>query len=495
MGFIDKVFNLIMSLFLAGPGNLFTVVFQIIRILLYIQIIYKLYELFSGELKFDKALVRDLAQYILFATFVTLYPDFMKFISEIASRIGLMAGGSNIDLYKLDVPDIPFFRDIVSKYNNTDIPLPSTIMAHGIYNCMPILDAAQNSGFDVPASLFYYISWFFMMFCYIYLTGIFITIYFKYGITFGVGIIFIPFGIAKPTQFITEKFFGAVIGHAIEILILNFVLAVSVGVLASIRAILADNLSAENIAIAISVPFIFVIIFKNISNVAQALGSGSPSMTSMPNLGGMVMGAAAAGAAAFGAANLAKKGLIGSGKAGIQLAAGTGKAISAGSSAMKTFQDTMGLSGQSPSRLSFLGSGVQAFAKSAMSSVGGSFRTLGTNMAGKIMHGKNFTNQNPNAFSNSQGLRQHLTNRFVQGKQLGSKHGIESADRVLKPLSQENPNPSSTQPYSLNDKGYVMTPGLNGQGQLNSYTDNIKDKMGKVKSDNILSKMEKLNDE
>lgn len=134
---------------------------------------------------------------------------------------------------------------------------------------------------------------------------VFVT-YLEFLIVTALGVILIPFGVLKPTAFIAEKVFGAIVAFGVKLMVLAFIIAVAGPILAAIVAAFppeptwnqAFNLMIGSLALAA--------LAWHAPSVAAGLLAGSPTFSAGTAVGaGVAAGAGLYAAGVAGAATMA----------------------------------------------------------------------------------------------------------------------------------------------------------------------------------------------
>ncbi|WNL48565.1 P-type conjugative transfer protein TrbL (plasmid) [Dyella sp. BiH032] len=208
---------------------------------------------------------------------------------------------------------------------------PSRIVDIGMDVCQPIIDFLNSyetwnpakaliMGILLGGSMIGILASFFVI-----AINCFIT-YLEFYIVSVLTAIFVPFGVFKPTAFLSEKAIGAVIGQGVKLMVLAFIVAVSAPVIQSI------NLPAEPTIAQCWLTLLAVLAIAILAVHAPALAggilSGSPSL-SAGSAATTTLGAMAGMAAAGGGALIAGKAAAQGGAAAAHSASRVSGAVSA----------------------------------------------------------------------------------------------------------------------------------------------------------------------
>lgn len=212
---------------------------------------------------------------------------------------------------------------------------PSAIVDVGMNVCQPIIDFLDSYTTLNPAkaitmaillglSLMGILASFFII-----ALNCFIT-YLDFYLVSVLSAIFVPFGVFKPTAFLSEKALGGVIGQGVKLMVLTFIMSVAGPVIASI-SLPAEPTIAQCFLTLLAVGAVMLL---SISAPALAGGimSGSPSL-SAGSAAATTLGAAAGLGAAGGAAIGATKAAVTAGSSAARAAARLTGAVSTAGSA------------------------------------------------------------------------------------------------------------------------------------------------------------------
>lgn len=409
MEFVDTAFIEIMKILVDGYNNLNGWIRGLLMLVFLIDLLLLAVRFMSGTADANKDLIEKLLTYGFWSLMIFIFPDFMDFMQSVFTSIGLVAGGTDPS-------------SVISETVKT--PLPTTILAQGIMNGQPIIDAFNKVDFlDVGSKIFYFVCWGIMMFAYVNITITFVMSYVEFAVLAGIGGIFLPFGLLKQTRFLSEKFLGSVTGHAIKLLLLNFILAVASPVLGTINALL-DNLTPNGILASITVTFIFMMLVQNIPSMATGLLSGSPTMSNNGFGAGAMMGVGAAVMAGR-ALKTAGQGLL---QGGVKGAGGIAKAVGAAQSAMGSYAQNAHDSGMMAKPGKMVAAALMGGGQSLAGSLGASFKSGAGSLVNRAMYGKNAAPK-PDSLKATRSAGEYIKNRFNQGNQ--SEYAAQTGNNLL----------------------------------------------------------------
>ena len=217
--------------------------------------------------------VRRILMIGLFLAIIENYDWLIHLVSEGFIQTGKDAGGKNLS----------FVRD------------PSTIVAAGFVVAMPIFD--HLSTYSGTAVLTHLHDIIISAICALLVVGAYFTIaiqifvtYLEFTIVSTLGLIFVPFGVLRPTAFMAEKLFGAIMSFGVKLMVLGFLVSVMVPIMKSFTLQGAPdwkpllNLVGACIAVAA--------LAWHAPGVAASLLTGAPTLTAASAGATTVAGAA-----------------------------------------------------------------------------------------------------------------------------------------------------------------------------------------------------------
>jgi len=156
---------------------------------------------------------------------------------------------------------------------------PTAIMAEGFKVCYNLTVEIANSGgwtqlthfLTCFAEYIFIISCFMIMAIQVFLVNV------ELGIITTLGLILIPFGVWKPTAFIAEKVFGAIISFGVKLMVLAFIMAVAYPLMIKL-ALPPDPSLVDFINTWLGAAMLAFLSF-HAPGVAAGLISGSPSLS------------------------------------------------------------------------------------------------------------------------------------------------------------------------------------------------------------------------
>ncbi len=241
----------------------------------------------------------------LFVFFVTTYPALLSSVLEGFVQTGLKAGGAPL----------------------TTLTDPSAIVTLGIQVSQPIIDhvAAYSVGsalanildvvMSLTAALLILLAYFVMA------IQVFVT-YLEFYLVAVLGLILLPFGVFRPTAFLAEKVFGAVISFGVKLMVLGFILGVTLPVVRTFR--LPPDPTWQQALLLLLASAAVTFLAWHGPAVAASLLAGTPSLTA-----GLATGTAVA--AAVGTRVLVQP-MLAAGRGAVSLTTAAGRAsLSTGS--------------------------------------------------------------------------------------------------------------------------------------------------------------------
>ena len=114
---------------------------------------------------------------------------------------------------------------------------PSEIMVQGFKVCQQLtIEMANNDGFSQFAQYIRnFIEYLLIIICFMIMAIQVFLVNVELGIITTLGIMLIPFGVWKPTAFIAEKVFGAIISFGVKLMVLSFILAIAYPLMRSLE--------------------------------------------------------------------------------------------------------------------------------------------------------------------------------------------------------------------------------------------------------------------
>jgi len=186
--------------------------------------------------------------------------------------------------------------------NTVLISDPSAIMGQGLIVTGPIFSSLQNiKGWNIIFQLqsfsLFLICGLLIIIAFIILAAqVFIT-YVEFGIISTLAMILLPFGVFKPTAFIAEKAFGAIISFGVKLMVLSFIISVAFPMMQSFA--LPPDPTLQDLFTMVAACFILVALAWHAPGLAAGLLSGSPvfSAATAASAGVSAFAGAAGGAA------------------------------------------------------------------------------------------------------------------------------------------------------------------------------------------------------
>ncbi len=259
-----------------------------------------------------KGLIQKLLVIGLFFFFIQQWQMLTTTTLQSFARVGATAGGASSSPGSLTGLSDP--SAIVAEGLNVIQPLSDKVdaMTQGTWTALKNLGTIMQLGLAMIGILFAF-----------FLLGIqCFLVYLEFYIVAVLSLILLPFGVFKPTAFIAEKAFGAVIAHGIKLMVLAFVIAIAQPVLQQIT--MPTDFSLRDAWCTLLAAMTICFLAWHAPSMAAGLLAGSPTLSA-----GQATGAAleTGGAALLGAAGIAA--------AGRAAASGVGATMQA-ASALKT---------------------------------------------------------------------------------------------------------------------------------------------------------------
>jgi type IV secretion system protein TrbL len=160
---------------------------------------------------------------------------------------------------------------------------PGSIFSRGLQLSQPIIDKvfadAASSYIGIPGGdgILMMVSVLFSLLCFALMAIQMFVTYIEYLLIASAGFILVPFGIFKPTAFLAERVFGAVIAFGVKLLILALVVGLSEGLLqqVAIPPEVSWQQSMEFCCLSLALAFLSL----HAPGIAQGLLSGSPTLS------------------------------------------------------------------------------------------------------------------------------------------------------------------------------------------------------------------------
>lgn len=459
MQFLDNALNLLTLSFMRGYNNLSGWINGLLALIFLIDLLFLAIKWMLG-MKDIKETANKVLNYGIWFLAVLIFPYFMNHVQRMFTSIGITAGTSasataHQSLYFGNAPGAAPVTD------TGRVPTPASILAQGIRNAQPLLDAGNNTSvFDLGARLFYLICWILMMISYVIMTVQFLVTYLEFSVLIGIGGIFMPFGLMQETRFLSEKFLGAATGHGIKIMLLNFIFSVGNLVLANISEIMKNNLKPDTILTAITVSVLFMILAQNVPAMAVGILSGTPALNDA-HLANTLRTVGAAAGAVRAATQLAGF----AGRGGLQglvgMGGGMAKAIGAGNNAADNFIQNVDAAGYTAPAGGTIKAWSGGAAKSLVGSLGSSAFSAASRGFNRMMWGKDAKwmqqMQKPDSLRTMGTARSYIANRFNQGKSgdignIAQTGGFKNATKkpYIPPFVEKphTPGPTATEHYT-----------------------------------------------
>lgn len=261
---LTNVLNFFESQFSSGRSSLLSDVQNILQILVILEVIFAGFYLALGTSADIKAIARKILVVGFFYWVILNYGDILRFVVDGFLYAGEKAGsGSSIDFATLRDPGRFFVRGM-------ELAKPLT---------NKLFSDINSSYFGIPS-----VDGLMLLFCIILTVfsfaiiaiQIFIT-YLEYLLVATAGFIVIPFGVFKPTAFLAERVFGAIIAFGIKLMVLALIIGVSDKFLqtVSVPATVSWQEAIELSVISLAISFLSL----HAPGVAQSLLSGTPHLS------------------------------------------------------------------------------------------------------------------------------------------------------------------------------------------------------------------------
>lgn len=217
---------------------------------------------------------------------------------------------------------------------------PSSIINLGLNITKPLADVLGEQGIlDIADGVAYAIMWLLSMLAFVIIAWqMFYCVLEFYLILALVGIL-LPFGFFEPTKFLAEKSIGAVIASGVKLMVLSFIVAVSMTIMAGLP-IPTDIPDLETGITMVMICGAIAFLAWNAPGVAAGLVAGSPSLSASTGVQNTMAAGIVAGGAALAAGSAAKY-------AGTKVAAMAGSAgqFTTQSGQMAALENAGGMSG------------------------------------------------------------------------------------------------------------------------------------------------------
>jgi len=155
---------------------------------------------------------------------------------------------------------------------------PSAILMEGFRVVANLATAlAEASPWELPAYFTNLIIFLLIILCYAIIAIQVFLVQVEFGIIATLGLILIPFGVLRPTSFIAEKVFGAIVSFGIKLMVLSFILSITFPMLQQLALPEEPNLLAfVNVFVAAAM---LAFLCWHAPSIAASMLSGSPSLT------------------------------------------------------------------------------------------------------------------------------------------------------------------------------------------------------------------------
>lgn len=164
--------------------------------------------------------------------------------------------------------------------SNTSIVYdPTAIMTQGFKVCYNLTVEMANSGGWTELSQFItcFAEYLFIIICFMIMAIQVFLVNVELGIITTLGLILIPFGVWRPTSFIAEKVFGAIISFGVKLMVLAFIMAVAYPLMIKL-ALPPDPSLVDFINTWLGAAMLAFLSF-HAPGMAAGLISGSPSLS------------------------------------------------------------------------------------------------------------------------------------------------------------------------------------------------------------------------
>ena len=345
-----------------------------------------------------------------FSWIISNYKEILRSVIDGFILVGQTAGSSTgVDFATLQDPDKVFIRGMQIAKPAAD-KLFAEISASTFY--IPTVDSLFLAACITIAVLSFGIM----------AIQVFVT-YLEFLLIKTAGFVLIPFGVFKPTAFLAERMFGAIIGFGIKLMVLALVIAVSDQFMQTIS--LPETVSwqegAEFVIIALALCFLTL----HAPAVALSLLSGSPHLSF-----GTVVGTGAATALAGDTAIRGIKSVGGTASAGGSIGM---SALGAATGGVRAGWSGTPSSGEDSSGVGKAANFASRATNAALGIVSGPVSAATDNILGKITHGKDGSPNGQRAYRASIG--DETLNRSGSEGMFGAfKSGMYS----VKPFRQQD---------------------------------------------------------
>lgn len=217
-------------------------------------------------------LVKKLLFLTVFVGIVDNYTDILALISRSFIQVGFEAAGGNSDI----------------------IFTPSGIVLRGLTVVKPLTDyLVDASGYRLGKIFMFSLALLVTLGAYVMLAVQVLITRVEFAMMAALGFLFVPLAVFKPTAFLSEKVFGAMVALGVKLMVLSFIIAIGYPIMTLLT--LPVNPLATHLVYAMVGSIGLAVLALHAPGVAAGLLVGSPSLTA----GAVASGAAlAAGAAA-----------------------------------------------------------------------------------------------------------------------------------------------------------------------------------------------------
>ena len=155
---------------------------------------------------------------------------------------------------------------------------PSAIMVEGFRVVANLAKSiASASPWELPAYFTNLIIFLLIILCYAIIAIQVFLVQVEFGIIATLGLILIPFGVLRPTSFIAEKVFGAIISFGIKLMVLSFILSITFPILQQLAIPDEPNLlSFVNVFVAAAM---LAFLCWHAPSIAASMLAGSPTLS------------------------------------------------------------------------------------------------------------------------------------------------------------------------------------------------------------------------
>lgn len=215
---------------------------------------------------------------------------------------------------------------------------PSAIADYGFKVTKPIFEMAGSYKLKIVNALLADVCALMILLSYFLLAIVVFVTYLEFYFVSVLGLILVPFGVFKPTAFLSEKVFGGVISYGVRLMVLAFILAIVEPVLANPKFSVAASPDLYEIFQLFLTVITIAALAWHAPSIASGLLAGAPSFTAGTAVGAGI--AAGAGVAAMGAATVGAASLAAAGVEKTKAAAGAIKNLGKGSGSSSSSKST-----------------------------------------------------------------------------------------------------------------------------------------------------------